>query len=1127
MKTKINRVTFIVATLSAAVQQCSVAEGDGITEGRHGYTPDYYIAPTSAAVKAKVEWFRDQKLALMVHFGLYSQLGIQESWCLVDDQAYWSRLLIDWKDGEAFKREYWSLNRSFNPVRFQPEVWADAAARNGFKYLIFTTKHHDGFCLFDSKYSDYKVTNPECPYSKNEHADMVRALYDAFRARGLGISCYFSKPDWHSEDYWENHGLGYATTRMPSYDVKGNPEKWARYATFVRNQMLELVRDYGPLDALWLDGGQVKRATGLDIRIEDIIAEARRITPSLVAVDRGGKNTCEDIITPEQEVPPQPLAVPWESCITMGTGFSFRYDDVYKSPRELIHLLIDVVVRGGNLALNVAAAPDGRLPRPAIDRMDAMGAWLAKNGEAIYGTRIQPPFETSRYEGKVGYVGKGGNIYALRPWTAGQFAVRRIALDGLKPEQVGRVVHLASGREIPFRFSYGRLTLDMPEDIRLDEYADAFRIEPPVSKADYSRVACAAPTLGPDREALIAEIFGTRVAERTPTSDAAATLSVTCAIDPSLPSDDATVTVAGGKVQVRGGRMRALIFGLGELLRQVTWGARTFSIADGTYAFRPKNPFRQCYLSRHFDNWYHRAPTAEIVRYIDDMALWGMNAMHMQLDYPVVDQADADSESRRIFLEGSRRLGARCRALDLDLTTIGGENSGAVNMPPELRAEIRGRPRGYTQFLVCPAKPGGLDYLTEIRRKGLVAASGIPVTGYVYWPFDEGGCECDVCHPWGGVGFMKLMDHLRKMNEKATPGCKNIVSTWFFREEDWTSLWTYLEKRPGWIDYLIIDNGGEYPEFPAKHPVPGGIPVITFPEISMIGRNPWGGFGATPLPDRLERIYRTCEKHVSGYQLYSEGLFEDINKVIVTGLYVDPASHADDALRAYAHYELPGVDPQEFVMLCHEMESVHFNLAFGKPFCEKGDGTRGERVNETMLAASLATAESMAARVDRMDRTILASRHDCWRWRLFYLRAKCDLEMFRARSLEPKAAEPYFDELVKIYHAEIQLAKYRRGKWSGHTCPQYGRTCTLEVELDAPYRDGVVIPSGKPFAVTGTTAPGADVSIVFNRLTVLAEADGNGRFEAQFPAMAPSAGPLEMKVRRYRKDRILKDVTIR
>jgi len=446
-----------------------------IVDGVHGYSTEGYIEPTSPAVREALEKFRDRKLGLMMHFGIYTQLGIHESWPLVDAEAGWARRLVDWNEGEAFKAQYWSMIKSFNPVRFQPDVWAETARRNGFKYLVFTTKHHDGFCLFDSKYSNFKVTNPICPFSSNPQADIVKAVFNAFRAKGLTISCYFSKPDWHHPDYWDNQGLGQRVDRMPTYDVEEHPERWARYREFVRNQLLELTRDYGPLDQLWLDGGQVQKHQGLDIRIEEIFEEARKIQPGLIAVDRATGNSCENIVTPEQTVPPVPMMVPWESCITMGTGFSYRYDEIYKSERDLIHLLVDVVAKGGNLALNVAPGPDGRIPRPAIERMDALGRWLAANGAAIYATRVLAPYRVGDWAFTRGK--NNGPRYAIRLWKPTETTVRTLKLPAAFTDSVKTVTHLASGKSVPAMVRDGCVVFTLPEGAWADKTADAFRLD--------------------------------------------------------------------------------------------------------------------------------------------------------------------------------------------------------------------------------------------------------------------------------------------------------------------------------------------------------------------------------------------------------------------------------------------------------------------------------------------------------------------------------------------------------------------------------------------------------------------------------------------------------------------------
>lgn len=384
---------------------------DEIEQGVHSYSSaDRYVKPTDPLILERLEWFQDQKLGLMMHWGPYSQLGLVESWALSDDDADWSRHGVDWtQDGESFKAQYQALNKTFNPIRFQPDLWAQLAKETGFKYLVFTTKHHDGFCMWDTEFSAYKTTSPDCPFHQHPLSSIVPNVFEAFRQQGLGISAYFSKADWHVDSYWKGGMLGQRTRRGPLYDPKDDPETWERFVQFTHNQVLELVQNCGRIDSLWFDAGWVCRQNGQDIRIEELIDKARKLQPWVLSADRTCGGTCENYVTPEQCVPSKPLGVPWESCVTMGTSFSYRFDDDYKSVRELIHLLCDVVCKGGNLALNVGPQPDGRLPEHATERMKGMGDWLLRHGEAIYGTRPVAPYRL----GKFCFTQKAGTIYAI------------------------------------------------------------------------------------------------------------------------------------------------------------------------------------------------------------------------------------------------------------------------------------------------------------------------------------------------------------------------------------------------------------------------------------------------------------------------------------------------------------------------------------------------------------------------------------------------------------------------------------------------------------------------------------------------------------------------------------------
>lgn len=372
-----------------------------IVDGVHNHsTEDAYIQPTPY-IQEQLEGFKDLKLAFMVHWGLYNQLGTLPSWGMVDAEAKWARQentygdRLSWiEDGAKLREMYFDMIRSFNPVRFNADEWAELACDCGFKYLIFTTKHHDGFCMWDTKQTDYKVTSPECPYSTQENPDIVKQVFEAFRKKGMKIGAYFSKPDWHSEDYWEKEvWKNTPTTRMPTYDVKEKPQKWQAFTEYTHKQMEELVRDYGKVDILWLDGGQVTIRDGLDIKMEQIIPKLREINPELIVADRTAGTEFENYITPELMIPDEAILVPWESCLTIGEGFHFVYDDNYKSASKLLSLLLEIVCKGGNLALNVSPQPDGRIPKRAKEILQELGAWLKKYGEAIYSTRPCAPYK--------------------------------------------------------------------------------------------------------------------------------------------------------------------------------------------------------------------------------------------------------------------------------------------------------------------------------------------------------------------------------------------------------------------------------------------------------------------------------------------------------------------------------------------------------------------------------------------------------------------------------------------------------------------------------------------------------------------------------------------------------------
>ena len=440
-----------------------------------------YTYPKSPLVRETLEWFMDQKFGLMIHWGLYNQLGIKESWPLVDFP--WTKW--QFKPGTTnreVKEMYAQLHKGFLPLRFDPEEWADIAYDAGFRYLCFTTKHHDGFCLWDTKTTDYKVTGSEVPYRDNKNADITKVLFDAFRNKGMGISLYYSRGDFSCPYYWEE---GYAmrdgTRRVPSYNPDEKPEKWRKFQEFVFAQLKELVTDYGKIDALWYDGG----CDGIKLGVPEMTEELRKIQPHMLGVLRGGVGICEDIITPELVFPDSHIDAPWEVCTVMGkkmfengsnhTSFGYTYDQDYMSAKEIVHLLLDVVAKGGNLALNLAPQPDGRLPVRAVAELKVLSKWMAKFGNAIHGTRSVAPYRTGNYAFTRSKDSKTVNAFYLYGDREPVFDSYTIPFKG----DVKRVVFMRTGEELSFRNQDGKFIVDMPAHLidTPSDIADCFNIE--------------------------------------------------------------------------------------------------------------------------------------------------------------------------------------------------------------------------------------------------------------------------------------------------------------------------------------------------------------------------------------------------------------------------------------------------------------------------------------------------------------------------------------------------------------------------------------------------------------------------------------------------------------------------
>lgn len=338
----------------------------------------------------RISHFNQAKFGMFIHWGPYSVAGVEASWPILRP------------NGEITEAEYRALPQRFNPVKFDPHAWIEIAKSAGQRYMVFTTKHHDGFCMFDSAYTDYKITRT--PYGK----DTLRMLADACKADDMPLGFYYSPPDM-------NHPGFRDTSKLSATNYRGEPTRpeWPLYLDYMGLQLDELLTKYGPVAEIWFDSVDMKVQGEYDG--QRFLDQIRRLQPGMAVNNRLGVPA--DFITPEQFIPkaipvkgvrmdsPDHSAAdkqeifipradefqPWETCMTINDTWAYRPQDrKFKSTDALIRALIEVISRGGNFLLDVGPQPDGQIQTEFVERLQAMGQWVRKNAAAIYGSSFGP-----------------------------------------------------------------------------------------------------------------------------------------------------------------------------------------------------------------------------------------------------------------------------------------------------------------------------------------------------------------------------------------------------------------------------------------------------------------------------------------------------------------------------------------------------------------------------------------------------------------------------------------------------------------------------------------------------------------------------------------------------------------
>jgi alpha-L-fucosidase len=389
----------------------------------------------------RMKWFLEARFGMFVHWGLYA-IPARGEWVRSHEQ-------ISVEDYQPFFNE-------FNPDDYDPREWARVAKDAGMKYAVLTSKHHDGFCLFDSKLTDYKATNTPA------RRDLVAEYVEAFRAEGLKVGFYYSLLDWHHPDY---PAYGDAHHPMRNNEAfKDRKHNFENYVDYLHGQVRELLTNYGRIDIMWFDfsygnmSGETWRAT-------DLVKMVRELQPHIIIDNRLGGNIksehpeiyAGDFASPEQIIPPEGVVnekgepIPWEACITLNNHWGYCVNDLdYKSPKQAIRALVECVSKNGNLLLNVGPNARGQIPAESKEILREVGAWVRKNGASIYGCKAAdlPKPEWGRYTqrgnklyahvldrgiGPVNFRGLGGKVVNARlladgselkvhrPWNATEF----------------------------------------------------------------------------------------------------------------------------------------------------------------------------------------------------------------------------------------------------------------------------------------------------------------------------------------------------------------------------------------------------------------------------------------------------------------------------------------------------------------------------------------------------------------------------------------------------------------------------------------------------------------------------------------------------------------------------------
>lgn len=466
-----------------------------------------------------------------------------------------------------------------------------------------------------------------------------------------------------------------------------------------------------------------------------------------------------------------------------------------------------------------------------------------------------------------------------------------------------------------------------------------------------------------------------------------------------------TFSIEDGKnnvIRIIGGDEKGVLFGIGKFLRSSSYNQSGFVVGEWRGTSAPDSPVRAVYLATHFNNYYEAAPIEEVVNYIQDLGLWGYNTIIIH--YPTWQFDDLQDESAQNWIKRFRTVLIGAKECGLNIGLIQCPNQGYKSASAALRGTtVPGNRRGNHGVNLCPSKPEAQALLLRLYSDLFDQFKNIGLDYFISWPYDEGGCACNECWPWGARAFLNISKDLEILAKNKFPDCKFILSTWCFENEDdsnpdgeWVGLKYSLENENSWVNYIMADGHDNYfPKFLLEQGVPGNLPLLNFPEISMFGMSPWGGYGTNPAPQHFQLLWDRIKDNVSGGAPYSEGIYEDLNKAIIAGFYWNHDRKAEDAVKEYISFEFSSEVADDMLEVVRIFEQNH------------------NRKN--ILYSAVRAFELVEMAKVHLTNNVLKS----WRWRIFYLRALIDKELYQSNGkLEGESLKAAFKELTLLYHVE-------------------------------------------------------------------------------------------------------------